>query len=189
MVYACALRDICSLIQSASSCVQRSKSSLIKALVIPAWFKCSEEKSFSSARNLRHSSAYFGFGKSACGKDTIYKKILTDDALPLKTLVPYTTRPIRDQETDGVEYYFLTEQQLRELQQQDKVIELRSYHTIHGIWHYFTVNDHQICLTEHHYLIIGTLESYQKLQQYFGKDALVPPCVFKGRASSVRIFL
>ncbi len=113
-------------------------------------------------------------GKSACGKDPIYKKILTDDALPLKTLVPYTTRPIRDQETDGVEYYFLTEQQLRELQQQDKVIELRSYHTIHGIWHYFTVNDHQICLTEHHYLIIGTLESYQKLQQYFGKDALVP---------------
>lgn len=113
-------------------------------------------------------------GKSACGKDTIYKKILADRSLPLKTLVPYTTRPIRDEETDGVEYYFLTEERLRELERQDKVIELRTYHTIHGIWKYFTVDDHQICLSEHHYLIIGTLESYQKLQQYFGKNVLIP---------------
>ena len=60
------------------------------------------------------------------------------------------------------------------LEQENKIIELRAYHTVHGIWKYFTVNDHQIDLTENNYLIIGTLESFQKLQEYFGSDRLVP---------------
>lgn len=113
-------------------------------------------------------------GKSSCGKDTIYKRILSEGTLPLKTLVSYTTRPRRDEETNGVEYYFLTDQELKELEAQGKIIELRAYDTVHGIWKYFTVNDHQINLNKNNYLIIGTLESYLKLQDYFGKEALVP---------------
>lgn len=113
-------------------------------------------------------------GKSSCGKDTLYKRILSDGNLPLKTLVSYTTRPIRSGETNGVEYYFLTEEQLQTLEMEDKIIELRAYHTVHGIWKYFTVNDHQINLSENDYLVIGTLESFQKLQEYFGAEQLVP---------------
>lgn len=113
-------------------------------------------------------------GKSACGKDTIYKQILSDKSLPLRTLIPYTTRPIRDGEQNGVEYYFLTEEQQQELAQQGKIIELRAYQTVHGIWKYFTVNDHQLDLAHNHYLIIGTLESYLRLQEYFGADSLIP---------------
>ncbi len=113
-------------------------------------------------------------GKSSCGKDTIYKRILSDASLPLKTLIPYTTRPARDEETNGVEYYFLTDEEQQQLARQGKIIELRAYHTVHGIWKYFTVNDHQINLEQYHYLIIGTLESYLKLRDYFGRDSLVP---------------
>ncbi|WP_075717559.1 guanylate kinase [Roseburia sp. 499] len=113
-------------------------------------------------------------GKSSCGKDTLYKRILSEGNLPLKTLVSYTTRPIRSGETNGVEYYFLSEDELAILEQEDKIIELRAYHTIHGIWKYFTVNDHQIDLAKNDYLVIGTLESFQKLQEYFGSDHLVP---------------
>lgn len=113
-------------------------------------------------------------GKSSCGKDTLYKRILSDGNLPLKTLVSYTTRPIRSGETNGVEYYFLTEDELKTLEQEDKIIELRAYNTVHGVWKYFTVNDHQIDLSKNDYLVIGTLESYQKLQEYFGSDHLVP---------------
>lgn len=113
-------------------------------------------------------------GKSSCGKDTLYKRILSEENLPLKTLVSYTTRPIRSGETNGVEYYFLSEDELAILEQEDKIIELRAYHTIHGIWKYFTVNDHQIDLAKNDYLVIGTLESFQKLQEYFGNDHLVP---------------
>lgn len=113
-------------------------------------------------------------GKSSCGKDTLYKRILSDPSLPLKTLIPYTTRPPRKEERNGVEYYFLTEEEEQELERKGKIIELRAYHTLHGIWKYFTVNDHQLDLEKNHYLIIGTLESYLKLQEYFGKDFLVP---------------
>ena len=113
-------------------------------------------------------------GKSACGKDTIYKQILSAQNLPLKTLIPYTTRPIRDGERNGVEYYFLTDEEQQVLERQGKIIELRAYHTVHGLWKYFTVNDHQRDLANQDYLIIGTLESYARLQEYFGIDRLVP---------------
>ena len=44
-------------------------------------------------------------GKSASGKDTIYKKLL--EYFPeLKTVTLYTTRPMREGETEGVEYHF-----------------------------------------------------------------------------------
>lgn len=113
-------------------------------------------------------------GKSACGKDTLYKRIMADNSLSLQTLIPYTTRPPRLGEKNGVEYYFLSEQEQQQLEQQGKIIELRAYHTVQGIWKYFTVNDHQIDLARKNYLIIGTLESYLKLQNYFGADSLIP---------------
>ena len=113
-------------------------------------------------------------GKSACGKDTLYKRIITDKSLSIQTLIPYTTRPPRSGERNGVEYFFLSEQEQLQLEQQGKIIELRAYQTVQGVWKYFTVNDHQINLAQNDYLIIGTLESYLKLQNYFGADSLVP---------------
>lgn len=113
-------------------------------------------------------------GKSACGKDSVYKQISSLDSLPLKSLVPYTTRPIRSGETNGVEYYFLTDEEQLELERQGKIIEMRTYDTIHGLWKYFTVDDHQLDLARHDYLIIGTLESYCRLRDYFGNGRIVP---------------
>lgn len=117
-------------------------------------------------------------GKSSSGKDTIYKKLLELNTLPLHTIVPCTTRPIRDGETHGVEYYFYTEEELDRLLQAGKIIELRSYDTVHGIWKYFTADDHQIDLTRNDYLIIGTLASYVKMQEYFGADKMVPIYIY-----------
>jgi len=113
-------------------------------------------------------------GKSSTGKDTIYKKLLELEELNLKTAVMYTTRPIRMAEEDGVEYRFVDEETLIELQKQRKIIEHRSYDTIHGTWHYFTVNDGQIKLEENDYLMIGTLETYAQIREYFGKDYIIP---------------
>ena len=113
-------------------------------------------------------------GKSATGKDTIYKKLLKLDELHLKTAVMYTTRPIRKSEEEGVEYHFVDEATLFELQKQNKIIEHRSYETIHGAWHYFTVNDGQINLEEIDYLMIGTLETFAQIREYYGKEKVVP---------------
>ncbi|MFP3155653.1 guanylate kinase [Lachnospiraceae bacterium ZAX-1] len=113
-------------------------------------------------------------GKSSSGKDTLYKKIVSSNALPLKTLVSYTTRPIRQGETNNIEYFFSNEETLTKLLAEKKVIELRSYDTIHGTWKYFTVDDHQLNLDIDSYLVIGTLESYRKMQDYFGIDRIIP---------------
>lgn len=117
---------------------------------------------------------YCIMGKSSSGKDTLFKLLLSDEDLHLKTIVPYTTRPMRADETEGVEYFFCDEERLRKLETEGKVIELRAYDTIQGIWKYFTVNDQQICLDRQDYLMIGTLESYLKIREYFGKENVIP---------------
>ncbi|CCZ26252.1 putative uncharacterized protein [[Ruminococcus] torques CAG:61] len=89
-------------------------------------------------------------------------------------IVPYTTRPIREGEKDGVEYYFVDPEQFRAMKEDGKVIESRSYNTKCGIWTYFTADDGQIDLSAADYLLIGTLVSYQALREYFGEEAIVP---------------
>ena len=113
-------------------------------------------------------------GKSSTGKDTIYKRLLEDDMLKLKNIVPYTTRPLRDGEKDGEEYFFTDEEGFLRLRNQGKVIEDRSYDTFHGLWRYFTVDDGQVQLQLQNYIMIGTLEAYGKLREYFGEDKIIP---------------
>ena len=113
-------------------------------------------------------------GKSSSGKDTIFKKIRDDEELNLKPIVSYTTRPKRTNETNGVEYFFINEKELNKFQKEDKVIEKRVYHTVHGDWYYCTINDEQIDLESNNYLLITTLESYKSLKDYFGEDKVYP---------------
>lgn len=115
---------------------------------------------------------YYLMGKSASGKDTLYKRLL-EECPRLRTVVLYTTRPMRDGETDGVEYHFTEMERLEEYQAAGKMIELRTYQTVYGPWSYATVDDGQIDLTKADYLAIGTLESYEKLRDYYG-EAVVP---------------
>lgn len=117
---------------------------------------------------------YCLMGKSSTGKDTIYKELLEDSTLSLKKIIPYTTRPMREGEKDGVEYFFCDEEKVSSLEEQGKIIELRAYNTVHGIWKYFTVNDSQIDLTKQDYLLIGTLEAYVKIRDYFGNENVLP---------------
>lgn len=117
---------------------------------------------------------FYIMGQSSSGKDTIYKKLLEINEQSLKTIIPYTTRPIRAGEKEGIEYHFVDEEQLEEIERTGKLIELRAYTTFHGIWKYFTVNDGQIDLTTNSYLMIGTLESYNKTREYYGKDQVIP---------------
>lgn len=117
---------------------------------------------------------YCLMGKSASGKDTIYNRLLAMERLHLRRVVPYTTRPMRSGETDGQTYVFCTEQQVADFEAAGKIIELRAYHTVYGIWKYFTADDGQICLAESDYLMIGTLEAYEQIRDYFGTDKVCP---------------
>ena len=113
-------------------------------------------------------------GKSSSGKDTIFRELLQEGTLGLRTIVPYTTRPIRTGEIDGVDYHFTDEEGFRKLLEEGKIIEDRAYHTVHGLWRYFTVADDSIELDKYDYCVIGTLETYIKIRDYFGAANVLP---------------
>jgi len=113
-------------------------------------------------------------GKSATGKDTIYQDLLQKKELNLKKIIPFTTRPIREGEIDGREYHFCTEADVKRLEEEGRIVELRAYDTVYGIWKYFTVDDGNIQLDKEDYLLIGTLEAYVKIRDYFGAEQVIP---------------
>lgn len=117
---------------------------------------------------------YVLMGKSATGKDTIFRRLIGMKELLLHTVVGYTTRPIRRGETDGREYFFVGTDEWQRLRQENKIIESRTYHTIAGDWHYFTVEDGQIDLKKQDYLFISTLSGYLQLRKHYGEESVVP---------------
>lgn len=121
---------------------------------------------------------FYIMGKSSSGKDTIYKRLMEDDDISFKEIVGYTTRPIREGETHGKEYYFVSTKQMEKMREDGKIIEHRAYNTVHGIWNYFTADDGQIDFDAGDYLLIGTLESYENICKYYGGDVLVPIYVY-----------
>lgn len=106
-------------------------------------------------------------GKSSSGKDTIYNVL--KQKLNFNTYVMYTTRPIRDGEVDGVTYNFISQDEMQDYIEGSKnksVIEYRTYETIHGLWTYATIIDKQF-ESEKDMLMLGTLESYKNVKEYF----------------------
>lgn len=120
------------------------------------------------------SKIFFVLGKSCSGKDTIFQYLKENKELNLKTVVGYTTRPMREGEAEGVEYHFVSKEKLQEMKDCGKVIECRDYNTVYGVWSYFTADDGQIDLGKDNYLYIGTLESYNDMVKYYGSDVVVP---------------
>lgn len=113
-------------------------------------------------------------GRSSSGKDTIYKKLLEQNKVVLQPIVPYTTRPIRAGEKEGVEYHFTDEAGFQELLGTGCIIESRVYNTCLGMWRYFTIADDAISLSDHSYMMIGTLEAYAQMCRFYGTDHVLP---------------
>ena len=113
------------------------------------------------------SKIYYLMGKSSTGKDTIYKE-LRKRMPQLKNVTIYTTRPRREGEKEGEEYFFTDENELEKFKTEGRLIEERAYNTVYGIWHYFTADDGQFNFEQKNqdYLMIGTLESYEKLKTF-----------------------
>ncbi len=117
---------------------------------------------------------YVVMGKSSSGKDTIYHRLLEDKTLDLHRIVTYTTRPARQNEKNGVEYYFTNKCDMLKMESEGKIIEKRCYNTMHGDWYYFTADDGNTDINSGDYLVIGTLESYESMKKYYGENKVCP---------------
>ena len=117
----------------------------------------------------------FRMGKSASGKDRIYRELSEDKALGLNKITMYTTRPLRSGEAEGREYHFVDDDTAKRLENENKIIEIRCYDTVFGVWKYFTADDGQIDLASgKRYIVIGTLEAYDKFCEYYGNEHIMP---------------
>ena len=104
-------------------------------------------------------------GKSSVGKDTIYN--ILKKKLDVNSYVLYTTRPIRTGEQNGVNYFYVTPNEMQEyIKENSRVMEYRTYNTIHGPWTYATIVDEQF-ESEKDLIMEGTLESYNAVKKYF----------------------
>lgn len=111
-------------------------------------------------------------GKSSSGKDTIFKKL--KEKLDVNTYVMYTTRPIREGEKEGVTYHYISDEKMQKYidgKENNKLIEYRTYQTVHGPWTYATIADEQF-KTNKDMMMLGTLESYEKMKKHFQKELL-----------------
>ena len=113
---------------------------------------------------------FYLMGKSAAGKDTIYRK-LSERFPMLRPLIPYTTRPQRAGEAEGREYHFVSEARFLELRDSGRMIEERAYQTEKGLWRYGSVDEGGGEDTL--WLGIGTLERYRKFCSYFGREGVI----------------
>ncbi len=111
-------------------------------------------------------------GPSSSGKDTVLNRILSENTYHLQNIVLHTTRPRRINEVNGREYYFCDEQQMKQLEEEKKIIELRKYITVNGPWYYFTTAK-AIELNHHNYITTNTLEGYDHYLEYYGKENLL----------------
>ncbi len=121
---------------------------------------------------------FYVIGKSSTGKDTILSALLKDPKLGLSEIVQYTTRPIRDGEAEGREYHFITMEESLRLREAGKIVEERVYETVHGPWKYMFVDDGQLERGDGDFIAVGTVESYVKVRDYFGKDRVLPIYIF-----------
>lgn len=118
-------------------------------------------------------------GKSCSGKDTVCKEVLKhyeNEGKPLKELIIYTTRRMREGEVQGETYNFVTQEELDNLKDHPDYhfIESRTYDTMYGKWTYATIVHEDIFKDDSVYINIGTLESLEKVQYTFGGNNILP---------------
>lgn len=123
---------------------------------------------------------FYIIGKSGSGKDTIKNnliELIKCNHYDISEIVPCTTRPKRDGETEGIEYHFVNPEIMKEDDEHDDILELRDYDTINGTWWYYTRKS-DVDLYEHDYITIGTAESFRTMCLYFGKENVIPIYIY-----------
>ena len=70
-------------------------------------------------------------GPSGAGEDSIIKEL--KKIIPLKKMITYTTRAMRENEIDGRDYYFISKEEFKKKIEEDYFFE----HAIQGNGHYY----------------------------------------------------
>lgn len=108
-------------------------------------------------------------GKSSSGKDTIARLLANQHGF--NYVVSTTSRPMRSNETNHIDYHFITPEEFQQIIVEDKLIEYRCYETIQSgqktKWEYGIERD-AIDLSKGNFVAVVDLEGLQDLKREFG---------------------
>lgn len=109
-------------------------------------------------------------GVSGSGKNYISDKLISSyNFIPL---ISHTTRPIRPNETNGVDYHFISEEQFLSMIEDEYFIEYRTYNTlvnnIPATWYYGL--DKQPLEVNNQYVVILDMQGTRDFIKWYGAD-------------------
>ena len=105
-------------------------------------------------------------GKSCSGKDTVVKEL---KKMGYESIVTYTTRPMRDNEIDGVNYHFVSQEIFNSMISNNEFAEWKSYKTENGNWMY---GNRIIDYTNGKKVILLTPDGYEKIQKFANETGI-----------------
>lgn len=107
-------------------------------------------------------------GKSCAGKDSVRSEL---EGWGYNNIVSYTSRPIRENEVDGIDYNFVNRGQFEKMIMTEQMIEYRTYNTlvnnIPDKWYYGLKKeklDPKGC-----YVVVLDLDGTENFIKYYGK--------------------
>lgn len=116
---------------------------------------------------------------SCSGKDSIARGVVNNNP-KVKFLVSHTTRPMRENEEDGREYYFINTDKFLKMQEKNKFIESRVYHTkvekdggIGDDTWYYGLSKKEVEGNEYGLFIVDA-NGFKELRKYYGRGVVIP---------------
>ncbi len=107
-------------------------------------------------------------GKGASGKDTTLNNLVGKYS-NLQTCVSHTTRPMRKNEVNGREYYFIDDAEFEGMYSNGSFVETRSYQVADGNTWFYGMSEAEISdkLSEGHLIMILDINGLQELKEYY----------------------
>ena len=108
-------------------------------------------------------------GKSCSGKDSVRREL---EKLNFNNIVSYTSRPIRENEVDGIDYNFVNRGQFEKMIMTEQMIEYRTYNTLFNgnpdTW-YYGLRKEKLDFTKKHTVILD-LDGVENFIKYYGRE-------------------
>lgn len=101
-------------------------------------------------------------GKTASGKTTVANELCKHG---YKKIVTYTTRPMRKNEKQDVDYHFISDEQFNRMIKNNEFTEYKRYNTSHGVWSYGSVVTSEQEHSPKPYVIILTPQGLRDLSK------------------------
>lgn len=110
-------------------------------------------------------------GKSASGKDTILQQILKISTC--KPIVSTTSRPKRDNEQEGKDYFYISKDEFIDLIEENAFIEYRKYNTLvngeKDTW-YYGIRKNNKYNDNINYIVVLDFEGARSFINHYGAD-------------------